>query len=533
MHNKAFDTLLSDLAAVYAGSDPHDLLTKDVIPVEFHEANPEDIVRAYETFISKTPEAKVTSVKAKLAELNYHTPYDLFHDVKLACGIEIVKHAVGSDVYQEIDAFYMFCTNLLLQEVASMGLRLFQEKEREEDDELLDIFRDDFDKISSNHVSVNGEFVTYINKYTEPAVPTYHSAYNSQPEPESKTIVQPLFSGLVGRSTLDTRNTLVPEPWSLTKAVGLGANTHSTGTIKSFNSVACKIPLPSQASAQVLDGFFHPNWYTIESPKWLQYKQKTLKPPLNSTLVKNCEANELRVHEKKSNLVSLGPAVDSRNSVLSDELKQKIWYSNIGRKQVDEIKKKHAEESSTGENSAKTAKSASEAEPTETETGNEANEAENMEVDGEGKVITEDAEIKLENLALFVPEAVSSIEQLRTEKARVLKSPHEIQKVISLNLLKLNKLRQERYLHSTSPATPSLQETLLYKKVVKLLSLLARSNVANHKTLQLQLSKKIPVLLNDYEGVLPGPMPAKPVPTNKSGRLAGIKGPYKKKGRYS
>lgn len=534
MHNKDFDSLLLDIAVVIANADPNALLTKDVVPISFHETNPSNIVRGYDAFVKANPESPMTSVSHKFEELKYNTPYELYHDIRLVCGIEIIKHSVGSKPYQEIDQFYRFSTGLILLEVSSMGQRLFDEK-KTEDDELLDLFREDFEKISLSHQETNGEFVTYINKYTEPAVPTYHASYNTQTEPEAKTVVQPLFSGLVGRSVLDTRNTVVPEPWMLTKAVGAGANSLTTSTIKSFNSVSCKIPLPSQASAQVLDGFFHPNWYTIESPKWLQYKQKTLKPPLNSTLVKNCHANELRVHEKKSNIVSLGPSVDLRNSVLSEDLKQKIWFSNIGRKQVEEIQRKLDEESpaTTKEDVSVDGSVTTETKETIIETEKQDANEDEMDVDEENsKNGSKPVEIKLENLVRFVPEAVSTLEELKKEQARILKSPHEIQKVISLNLLKLNKLRQERYLHSTSPANPSILETLLYKKVVKLLSLLAKSNAASHKTLLLQLSKKIPILINDYQGVLPGPIPAKPATTNKSSRLPGIKGPYKKKGRY-
>ncbi|OBA24159.1 hypothetical protein METBIDRAFT_35672 [Metschnikowia bicuspidata var. bicuspidata NRRL YB-4993] len=525
-----FQNLLLDLATVYAGADSHALLTKALVPVAFHEASPEDIVRAYETFISREPEAQTTSVSLKLGLLDYNTPYELFHDVKLVCGIEIMRHGVGSAVYQEIDQFYRFCVELLLLEVASLGLRLFLAKERE-DDELLELFRDDFARITLHRFASNGEFVTFIHKYTEPAVPIYHSAYNSQPEPEAKTVVQPLFSGLVGKSVLDTRNTVVPEPWLLTKAVAQSAVLPTHSTIKSFNSVSCKIPLPSQASAQVLDGFFHPNWYTIEAPKWLQYKQKTLKPPLNSTLVKNCDANELRVHEKRSNIVSLGPVIDLRNSVLSDDLKKRIWYTNIGREQAEGIGRQIPGGVGRGEEDTAAAE-----EPATTgaeEPALEEASVDDMDVDtakAQGPAAT--GEIKLENLVRYVPEAEDSLEQLRKDRARILKAPHEMQKVISLTLLKLNKLRQERYLHSTSPANPSVAETILYKKAVKLLALLARSSVSDQKKLQIQLSKKIPVLLNEYQGVLPGPIPAKPIPANKSGRLMGIKGPHKKKGRF-
>ncbi|KAF8001221.1 hypothetical protein HF325_003722 [Metschnikowia pulcherrima] len=525
MHDKAFESLLNDLAPVYASADTHGLLTKDVVPELFHEANPEAIVRAYEKYMVANSEPKTVSVASRIEANSYHKPYALYHDLKVACGAEIVKHEVGSNAYREIDEFFRFCTDLLLREVAALGQKLFDAKEREED-EILDTFRDDFTKISLTHMTANGEFVTFIHKYTEPAVPAFHGAFNSLSETETKPIVQPLFSGLVGRSVLDPRNTVVPEPWLVAKAIGAGSTSLNSNTIKSFNTVACKIPLPAQASAQVLDNFFHPNWYTIEAPKWLQYKQKTLKPALNSTLVKNCDANELRVFEKKSNATSLAPVIDLRNSVLSEELKLKIWYSNIGRKQVESIKKLPAADVAAEANSDIELDDDIVSEKGADEESNK------MDIDTETQKPAENAEIKLVNLVKFDPEALASLEALRKEKSRIVKSPREIQKVISLNLLKLNKLRQERYLHSTSPGTPSSAETSLYKRVVKLLALLAGSNAARDKILGLQLSKKIPILINDYQGVLPGPIPAKPLSTTKSSRLAGIKGAYKKKSRF-
>lgn len=519
-----FKNLLLDIVLVISTEDKRGLLKKNVVPTKFFEQDPAKITEAYLTFLEAQPKAAKTSISDKLAKSEYTSAYQFYHDIVVVSGHEIVKFLVGLDEYNSIDAFYKLTTELLLREVESLGLRLFEKEDAPAD--TLNLLRDDFHRISRNYSAPNGEVVMFMNKVEEPVAPVYHSLYSAQPT-ATKTTIQPLFSGLIGKSSLDARNTMVPDPYQLLKVLGTPkVLTNNSGTIKTFGNPASRIPGPALAPSQVLDSFFHPNWYTIEAPKWLIYKQKTLKPPVESTLVKNANSNELRTSEKRSQTVrSFGPNTDLRNTVLSHELKNSVWLNHIGFKELGEIRRKHlgSKRPPIDETVASTI-ALSEITP-EAVAEKEAPAVE---------VAARSNQIKLENLVRFSPESVEMLEELKQDKDEIVKSPRDLQRIISASLLKLNKLRQERYLHSTaSNALPgSSAEAAVYKKIVKLLTILVKSKSSSGCELALRLSKKLPVLLNDYPGVLPGPVPSKALPASKTGRLTGIRGPYKKKNRF-
>lgn len=519
----AFQTLLLDLAPVLIHADKHQVLSADVVPEAFHEPNPESIVTAYHDHIARVPQGAKISVSLKLLASNYSSPYDLFHDLVVASAAAIIKHEVGSETYLEIDAFHKSVTKLLLRESEELGTRLVQDNDSDEEDSL-GIFRDDFDKILKSYMASNGEFITHVNKYDEPVAHSYHNSYTMHGAADTTSVSQPLFSGLTGRSSLDPRSTVVADPWLLSKAVGCGPNTSLSGPIRAFRNPISKISLPSEANSQIMQGFFHPNWYTIESPKWLQYKQKTLKPPLDSTLVKNCEANELRVFEKKSNVLSIGPSVDSRNAVLGSDIKQAVWFSHLGSKKLADITHEY--------NGSKPEEPKPESESEETIEPEDKNIAEEQVqlTDAE----TASGQVKLENLAQYDPEDIKVLAELKEHKSQIVRSPLDMQKAISKRLLRLNRLRQERYLHSPSPSDPTNLEKALFKQIAKLLFLVAKSKASNGKILTFPVSKMVPVLMNDYQGTLPGPVSSQPTIASKSGRLASLRAPHKRRsGRFT
>lgn len=517
-----FQTLIEDIAIVLSNADKTDLLQKELVPSGFQENNPNNIVAACNEFIEANPKATLSSVAEKANNKKYTSPYQLYHDIKLVAAREIIQHEVGTDKYNEIDFFYKFSTEILLREVGSAGLLLHA---NELDEDTLGIFRDDFDKISQNYTLDNGEVITYMHKYEEPIAPTFHGLYGAPQPVQTKTITQPLFSSLVGKSSIDLRNTVVPDPYQLAKVVGSGkASNTNTNSFKSFSKATARIPPPNLGPAQVLDSFFHPNWYTIEAPKWLSYRERTLKPPVDSTLVKNADSDDLRAYEKKCQTMSFAPTSDLRNSVLSEELKASVWLNHMGLKQIEAIKEAYLQKQGKEVPVTKLVVEDFTEEPTAvTEDIVKADPLEDF-------TPPTTSEIKLENLAQFNPEAFIMLQELKREQDELTKSPRELQKNISTYLLQLNKLRQQRFLQNGA-TQPTSAETIIYKKIMKLMTLLIKSSEGQH--ISLALSKKLPVLLSEYRGVLPGPLPTRSISSTKAGRLAGIRGPYKKRGRFT
>ncbi|KAF3991731.1 hypothetical protein FT663_02604 [Candidozyma haemuli var. vulneris] len=529
--------LLLDFSVVLEQADTLGITTQESIPEGFYEATPEFILESFQRHTEENPDGKKVTIQQKLGSNKYTSPYQIYHDIKIASSEEIVKYDVGSGNYKIVDYFFKFTTELLIRETGRLGLRVFNDDEeaiKDDPEDVLNVLREDFDKISQNYDVANGETVVFMNKVEEPPLPSYHSLYSAQPPAEPKIKTQPLFSSLTGKSALDTRNTIVPDPYSLAKVVGSTKTIPSNSeTLRSFGNPLTKPPGPGQLGGQVLDSFFHPNWYTVEAPKWLVYKQRALKPPVESTLVKETFDNELRTFEKNSNTIrSFGPATDSRNSVLSSDLRNAVWYNHFGAKLIEDIKNKyngHVPETEPQEPTSKSTK-VDESMDEDSLVDDHPADVKDSPIEKSNPAPKSDV-IKLDNLVYYRPEDVAALEELKQVKDEIKGSPAKVQKLISQSLLRLNKLRQERFANQnhTRKNVPTVAEVILYKKVTKLLTILLQSKAGQDQSFAHEVSKHIPVLLNETPGVLPGHMPSSTSAINKTGRLASIRGPYKKK----
>lgn len=529
--------LLKDFSVVLKHADNVGLLEKSTIPAKFYEHNPHQIYTSYLEFQKTNPDSESVSITDKFSTSQYTSPYQIYHDIRLVASQEIVNHKVGSEAYKNTDFFYKFTTELLLRESERLGLLLFERQDVKESDETSRIFREDVQRISSCYFVDNGEVITYMNKIEE-QVPSYHSLYTDLPQQTTHVTTQPLFSSLVGKSAVDPRQTIVPDPYNLAKVISPPKTQDlGTGTFRAFNGSLQKPFSGGLENSQILERFFFPNWYTIEAPKWLQYKQKSLKPPVESTLVKETNTNELRTYEKGSQTVrSFGPDTDSRNAILADTLKNSVWFNQIGSEQVSKYRRAYflSKESPSTKTSNEPADIEAEdeahASSPEDQTSSPPPSLANEESTQEPKSDT----IKIENLVRYNPEQIAVLEQIKKESEDISGSPGHLQKVISASLLKLNKLRQERFSQNSllgSQRAPSIEERVLYKKVVKLLTILLKSNPLQDCELAYEISRKLPVLANDYPGTLPGPVPTKVPTAVKTNRLSGLRGTHRRRGR--
>lgn len=474
----------------------------------------------------------------------YKNPYLIYHDLKVAAAATIINYKVGSSKYKEIDFFYKFATELLLRELIKLNVSLqgsadSEKKLDSEDDvfnksEIEKQLSEDFKKISHNYNLSNGEVIVYTNK-TEQVVPNAPSQYLvHQPEQEKKIVRQQLFTSLIGKSDIDTRKTIVPEPYQLSKVVASNKEiTDNNQYFKALSQQSPRIPPPTNIPTQIIPGFFHPNWYTLESPKWLIYKQNFTRPPLESSLLHSGQ-NEANIIPKTNELVkTFAPTSDLRNCVLSVELRNSVWLNHMGLKEVESIKRKYI---------AKTEK-----ENIDGKKGDYNDDTSSDETYDESSVKDKDVEmkdansfeligneIKISNLIHYDPEVIKDFESFKKEKESLTKSPREIQRLISVALLKLNKLRHARFFSSSikNLLAPSSEEINLSQRIQKLLSLLLDIKNSASGPLSIQFSKKIPVLLNEYAGTLPGGLPpsksiAPPDAHGKSERLSGLKNSIK------
>lgn len=527
------------------------ILTESTLPVDFYEPDANKIVASYVEYIKDNSTPKTTSISDKYGNKQYSTFYEVYHDIKTVAASRIQKYKVGSAKYKDIDFFYKFTTELLLRESSRLNLAVFHAKKENEDvlgpSELETQLTEDFNKISVSYNLTNGEVVTFIYKSEEPSssmppLPNaYHSPYPQPPQPPQK-IKQPLFSSLTGKSNLDPRSTIVPDPFLLSKVIPLNRNaTRNNSTLESLSPAISKIPPPTTQPTEILSNFFHPNWYTIHVPTWLTYKSKTLKPQVASSLLKHQREDELRLVTRNDGFVmSFAPTIDLKVSVVSNELKGNIWLNHLGFQQIHDIKKKYLENinSDTGMDVDVVPdldeEDKEDIEDIKTTPSEDKGDIDMKNSDDIGTDSVERKEINVADLVQWDPIKIEELEAMKEEEEIITKSPRDLQNLVSTNLLKLNKLRQERYLRSnpTNLLAPSRNEIKLYNKVSKLITLSIELNNVNTGSLALKFSKRLPVLMSEYAGTLPGLPPSKSVgTTGKSTRLPSIRGPYKKKNR--
>lgn len=549
-----FESILPDLFTVYEHTNK-DVLTNEILPVDFYQENPMKIVSSLQSHTT----TDVTSIKNKYKNGQYSTPYQLFHDIKAVASILLNKEENGSLQYKELDFFYKFSTELLLREVGN--LIKFNNETGEIKTELETQLDEDFTKIITNYNISNGEVITYISTTEEPepqSSSVLYQHHQHKEEPTKKT--QPLFSSVISKSELDNRASIVPSPYGLAQVVPSIKDSLSENTLETLSPIANRIPSPLDQPTNILHDFFHPTWYTISVPAWLTYTSQTIKPAnlnTNQELEDGVGAStktKLSILKNRDNDYSTKPTniwgpgnyyrsfAPSRNlsgSIVGNKLKANVWLQHIGMTEIAELKESFVENKNetnpldndtvVGKEDAGEGKSSKEngAEPTN---GHQASEKTQQPSSRQA--------INIANIIKWDPTKVEELNYLKEHKQDLV-NPQKLQKMISISLLKLNKLRQQRYSRSDvrNPLAPQHEENILYNRVVKLISIAIQLFNVNPGCFSYQFSKNIPVLVSEFSGTLPGIPPTKAIVNNgntattKLNRLPNLKGPsaYRKR----
>ena len=502
------------------------------MPKNFHEPNPANIISSLEGNDAK----ELTSLSQQYQDGKYNTsPYKLFHDIKAISSILLNKESEKSEKYKEIDFFYKFSTELLLREVGTL-VQSTSIKSNDIDNELESQIEDDFNKILTTYTLTNGEIITYISKTEEEDYQSRSSIYNPHHPPPVKQKIKPLFSSVISKSSLDTTPTLVPEPFSVTKVVPTIKDSSSNNLLENTSPSSATIPPPLEGPANILHDFFHPTWYTVAMPNWLTYKALTLRPspslpqyadlPIASN--EPPTLNLLRSHDidkggassswgQGHNYQSFAPSKDNKGAVVSDRLKANIWLQHIGFAEIEKLKKSFLRDGDEMDEDTEV----EELEVTQPEGSREVENGREEELKLEETTNEEDVEIKdenesekdspvlsLTNLLKWDPLEMKSLKFLKTHRQELLQ-PSKLQRLISSSLLKLNKLRQERYFKSDAGniLPPNDEEKQLYRCVQQLILLAMKLYNVGPNGLGFKVSNKIPTLTSEYNGTLPG-MPA-------------------------
>ncbi|CAX43331.1 chromatin remodeling complex subunit, putative [Candida dubliniensis CD36] len=553
-----FENILPDLFIVYEHTNKY-VLTSEILPVDFYQENPMKIVSSLQSHTT----TDVTSIENKFKNGQYSTPYQLFHDIKAVASILLNKEVNGSLEYKELDFFYKFSTELLLREVGN--LIKFNNETAEIKTELETQLDEDFTKIITNYNISNGEVITYISTTEESETQSssvFYQHHQHKEEPTKKT--QPLFSSVVSKSELDNRATIVPSPYRIAQVVPSIKDSVSENTLETLSPITNRIPSPLDQPTNILHDFFHPTWYTISVPTWLTYTSQTIKPAnfnANQELEDGAGAStktKLSILKNRDNdfstkptniwgpgnyYRSFAPSRNSSGSIVGNKLKANVWLQHIGMTEIAELKQSFVE------NTHETSPLVNDTVPDKEDGSESKSNTENGSKPTNGQQIRERAQepaeenpspqnINIANIIKWDPTKVEELNYLKEHKQDLV-NPQKLQKMISISLLKLNKLRQERYSRSDvrNPVAPQHEENILYNRVVKLISIAIQLFNINPGCFSYQFSKNIPVLVSEFSGTLPGIPPTKAITNNgtssntKSNRLPNLKGPsaYRKR----
>lgn len=544
--------MLGDIIKVLEHVDENGLLTEKRIPTNFSENDADKILESYASFLSENKHPKSASILEKYRGGKYTTFYQLYHDIKVACASKIKEFGIGSSEYNEIDSFHKFSSELVMRELSKIkeDPMFLSSETGQEESEIAKSLSDEFNKISHSYSSTNNEAILYISQGEETSdlsnpMSTLYPNYQHSIQPPRR-LKQPLFSSLLGKSSVDPRSTLVPDPFKLTKIVPSHKNFLSNNnTLETLSPATSKIPSPTNQPTEILSNFFHPNWYTIQIPSWLTYKSRIMKPQISSSLLKSHNENELRqVNRNDPNFSSFAPSLDLKVGAVSKELEGNVWLNHLGFKKLKSIKKDmnelNGDQGSSDDQLDDNVSADTQSDVAQSDQATEKKDEDNHHSDIQEKTNSENVksecsgEINIANVLKWDPAEIEDFKVIKNEHPDILKSSKLLQNVISKDLLKLNQLRQERYMRSNpnNIIAPSSSETRLYKKITKLLTLLLDSRNIGIGNLSLQLSKRVPILLNEYHGTLPGMQASKVTTTgSKTTRLPSIRGPYKKKNR--
>lgn len=515
--------MIDDLYLVLKDADSRTLVFETSIPSKFKEHDAMKLLDSLHEYININPNSPQTTIDARFKSNHYSSFYDIYQDIKIASSLKIKHLKIGSQEYNDIDFFYKFCSELLIREsgLAKMAFSNVH-KSSSQPSELEQQVNNDFQKISSNYTSANDEVITDVTEIPNPNITAFQNSYqyglNTNINQQPTTIKTPLFTSLVGKSELDPRLTLVPNDYGLAKVVPLLKNSASSGlTFDSVSHASSKIPFPN--TKPILEGFHVLNWLPIGVPEWLTYKGKLLQPGIDSTLLKSQIPEEFSFLKFDDNsTLSFGPTIDSKGFGIPSSLKASVWLNRIGLNKIDELRTKYFEKlgiQPTKSNKPETnGNTVTEVKP-ETKVNDELTDYDQTQT------------IKIEDLLSWDPIEIKALEAIKNDKSQISASAKNLQNVITRDILNLNKLRQARYAKSEAnnilPVTN--EEIVLYKKITKLITLSIKLYKVSPKDLPLQFSKKIPVLMTEYSGTLPGVVSNKP----KNTRLASLKSSLKKK----
>ncbi|KAG7798458.1 hypothetical protein KL944_004600 [Ogataea haglerorum] len=499
-----FNLFFTDLVKVLKQIDTYQVLLIKLPKYDkFFENDPKQITSNFLNFLDLTGNDFTgdASIIHKFDSAEYESIYQIYHDIKIAALIAYLSKNSEADHFQ-VDHFYRIAVELLLKESLRFDSTVvLQEKETRksfrnenkqkankleteiEDDTRTSLRKAivrDFDLITTSYINRSGDalLLTAAN-----GVPLFSSLNKRISELDDR---KPNFDDDVPVETL----TVVP---SL-----LGAKMESLSHL-------CQTLVSHQAlPTEILSQSFHPNWYDFPVSQWIK-------------------------HGNNEEAFSFAPMYDESPSIISNEWKGLIWLQHYGFKRTLQIKKqlekvqnenevdaKDSAGSSFGANGAElsqnsTVQDVMKAEPEASFEVSTPADEEKHDYTQNGVEEAREEETELESEPIDLEKVVQwNAGNVIDEVEQQAVSDNCAQKTVTKLLLELNQLRRERYKSNTSSERkvfkPTKSEILKFHQLKRMITGIIKHKNIEPQSLQIEISSKIPVLQQNYNGSLPSSM---------------------------
>ncbi|ODV96203.1 hypothetical protein PACTADRAFT_2495 [Pachysolen tannophilus NRRL Y-2460] len=545
-----FDKFLDDYFQVLKLLDKDDILTANVLPIDFPlEETPAKIFNSLFKYIESRENSLEKIQTTSIWDLfkntkNYNengSIYKIYHDLKIVSIILLSRKKIGSPDYIKIDIFYKFSVELLIRESYRLNLNINEFIKNTHPTTFPSEFETqlskDFAKITSCYNLDNGEALFIMGNNNTP-----------------------LFSSLLQKSTLDDRELNIAAPFAKSKIIP--HLPHPTTPASTLGYVSPHFQKQSQQNQilpnEIMQQLFHPNWFALAATTWIKNSKKmggfAFAPQVDSSI--SIVSSELKgltwlqqvgfrqlkqIREKyraEAQAAAEAKAKEEEEAAKAkEEAEAAAKAKEEARVEAENAKEEDKAKIENGNDKAKTKKVEEEEEAEEAETtiaqvpssaaasnpiaestpadsqlldvttdGQEDLQADMdvvMDIDQKDEAETSldnEAKINLKNLLTYNPSISEESNEVLTSVLKDLSTPNQLplQKLINKYLMNLNYL-------SRLPKRNMKIEKFYYFKILKLIDILITRHNISPNDLKLPISTKLPVVVNNYTGTLPGP----------------------------
>lgn len=523
MASEILQSSLDNLLFVYRQIDTTDVLsTPFPNRDQFYEENIKDLHYSFLKFLDANPElndASKTTLIQNYEKGLYNTVYSLFHDLRIACTVQILQNEEDEVKYMKIDKFFRLATELLLREAVRLGVVInIGNIKTSNDTKKKEPASPKIERVTrtSSHSQVNEpengtleesedknklltteDLLSSLEKDFDIITSTFYSGTGKSLSIFAAGNI-PFFTSLNSyKSDLDDRE-LVIDPVLGVSVTNIIPNVsmENKDTLGKLAETNIKIP----HLRQILENYMHPNWLRLISSPWLKH---------------GSGVNSLNF--------TFAPTHDETQSIISNDWKGLTWCQQIGFKKLVDLKSKEVAHEISSNDGETTITKKDENLISKTNEDEELNGDIKSEDDAENKAegeVIEDVEgFDLKSIGTIDIKNIINYDEskLVSESESKIVESNKVQSTISELLLDLSQLRQKRIAKQRDQARynkdnlgtggrilrPTSDEIKLYHKIRRLIAGLVQHKNIKPADLNIPIDTRIPVVQHTYQGTLP------------------------------